>query len=81
MGDYSRFLIPEAGFAEGAGRILDFDDVLNAYNFSENPEDADTLAIWSDWKAVGADLQKSFDRYGAERDICRKPQGGETGLR
>lgn len=81
MGEFSRILIPEAGFAEGAGRILDFGDALNAYNFSETPEEADALAVWADWAAVGADLRESFDQYKVERDTCRELRSGVTGRR
>ena len=72
MGDYSRILIPDATFAEGAGRILDFSDSLNAYNFSETPEAADALAAWADWCAVAGDLNAVFRRYGIERGSCHE---------
>ena len=52
-------------FFEGMGRILDFGQ---AFTFQEHPsfeppEHLDTLALKSDWEAVGNDIQVAIDTY------------------
>lgn len=75
MGDYSRFLIPDSGLAEGAGRIFDFADALNEYNTSPSPEEADHLALLSDWAQCGDDLDAAINEYAKEFLECRNDQG------
>lgn len=41
---------------EGAGRLVDFGDMLTEYNRSSTGEIADYLAFAADWEAIGGDL-------------------------
>ena len=56
---HSSFLFARPSFAEGVSRIFDFGGTLSVYNRYEKGEDADYWAIWSDWCAVGSDLQSA----------------------
>jgi len=46
----------------GAARALDLAGTFNAYNVSSTPEEADALALASDWGVVGNDLWEAFHR-------------------
>ncbi|MGE5559139.1 MAG: hypothetical protein ACM3WV_11130 [Bacillota bacterium] len=57
------------GFFRGMARTLDIATILNQYKF-EDPDCVDSLAIRSDWEAVGKDIKKameSFDKEYAEK--------------
>lgn len=56
MSTFSTFLFAQPSFLEGMGRVLDFGGTLNEYNRARTPEEADAIAAWADWSAVGADL-------------------------
>ena len=47
----------------GIARILDFGGTLNEYNTANSGEQADLLAAWADWLAVGEDLRAAFGTY------------------
>ena len=62
MGQSSRatFLFALPTWQEGAGRLVDFDNALTAYNVTNSPADPDTRAIAQDWLAVGDELRKAL---------------------
>ncbi|MCB1175828.1 MAG: hypothetical protein KDK34_04070 [Leptospiraceae bacterium] len=53
-------LIPESGFLDGVGRVFDIMGTLPHYNFSDTEEEADNLAIYSDWAAIGQDFRNAI---------------------
>ena len=57
------YLFARPSVLGGMARILDFGGTLNEYNTSSSPEQADTLALWSDWLAVGDDLRWAFNAF------------------
>jgi hypothetical protein len=59
MFHYSSFLFARPSFLEGVARIVDFGNTLNQYNGCETPEQADLVAIASDWAAIGLDLDQA----------------------
>ncbi len=61
MNDYTGFLYARPSFYEGMGRLLDFGNHLNQYNSSISPEQADALALYADWLAVGDDLRLAIE--------------------
>ncbi len=65
MGDYTDLLYARPSVLEGIARLMDFAGSLNEYNTSETPEEADRLAIASDWYAIGQDLRKILGDYEA----------------
>ena len=65
INDYTGLLYSEPSFLEGLGRVLDIGGTFDEYNESLTPDEADQLAIASDWYAVGADLYRSIRRFAA----------------
>ena len=63
--DYHLFAKPS--FVEGMARVLDIGGNLDMYNDSASVEEADQAAIFSDWMAVGRDLQKAI-QHGKEEE-------------
>ncbi|MBW2608106.1 MAG: hypothetical protein JRD05_10785 [Deltaproteobacteria bacterium] len=61
MGSYYLFANPS--FTTGMARILDLGTTLNEYNSVLSPEEADYLAIKSDWMEVGADMFSAIRNY------------------
>jgi len=62
----SCFLCARPSFAEGLSRTLDFAGTMNEYNRSMTPEQADYLAMLSDWQLIGMDLARVLDEEGAK---------------
>jgi hypothetical protein len=56
---HSSVLFARPSFAEGVSRIFDLGGTLSVCNRCETGEDADYWAIWSDWCAIGSDLQSA----------------------
>lgn len=57
MSHFPPFLFARPSFLEGCGRVLDFGDTLTQFNTSLTPEQADAIALYLDWSAVGNDLR------------------------
>lgn len=57
------FLCADPSWLSGAARILDLGGTFDVYNSSENGEEADAKATYSDWYMVGEDLQHAIDEY------------------
>jgi hypothetical protein len=49
-------LYPTPTFARGVCRSIDFWGMADPCDFSNSQETADAVAMWADWKDVGADL-------------------------
>ena len=47
----------------GIAHILDFGGTLNEYNSANSGEQADVMAAWADWLAVGDDLWTALRTY------------------
>ncbi len=56
MSENGFILYAKPSFFEGISRLIDFGGLLNTYNKSSSPEEADFRAILSDWEAVGFDV-------------------------
>lgn len=48
------------GFFGGMASALDMGNTLTIFNESRTPEEADAMAIRSDWKVVGQDLRSAM---------------------
>lgn len=57
---FSSLLFASPSFCEGAGRVMDFGDTLTDFNRCQTGDEADHVALASDWAAVGADLRAAF---------------------
>ena len=65
MSEHGFVLYANPSFFEGMSRLIDFGGLLNSYNLSKTPEEADFKATLSDWEAVGFDLllaERKFNR-------------------
>ncbi len=60
-------LLARPSFLEGIARLFDFGNTLSQYYFNEpdvlTPQEADALAIYSDWQAVGDDMREVMMEY------------------
>jgi hypothetical protein len=53
----STYLVASPSFLTGVARTLDLYGQFDAYNGSKTAQEADALALQSDWKVVGEDLR------------------------
>ena len=61
--NYTGLLFAESSMWEGFARVLDIAGEFDDYNYADSEDDADLVALASDWYAVGADLHRSIARY------------------
>ena len=69
IGRYSDLLYAQPSFLEGIGRLVDFAGLLEDYNYSATPEEADRSALTADWYAVGDDLRQVCDDFARRHQI------------
>jgi hypothetical protein len=60
------FLFARPSFFEGMGRIIDFGGTMTSFNRSSTPEEADSRAMYEDWRVVGNDLRAALARFKRE---------------
>lgn len=63
MGTSSFYLFAVPDFLSGAASVFDPADALSTYNESPSGEDADAIAAYADWCAVGLDLQAAAQQH------------------
>ena len=56
-------LFARPSFLSGAARALDLAGTFDTYNQCETAEEADFLALQSDWATVGLDIQRAIDEF------------------
>lgn len=71
MSDYTSILFARPSAIEGAGRLMDFGNTMSEYNTSPSGEEADALAFWADWSAIGSDIMQVF-RGASVQAIAKK---------
>jgi hypothetical protein len=54
------FLFARPSFLSGMARVLDLGATFDTYNRSPTGKDADNIAIYNDFKAVGDDLRRAL---------------------
>jgi len=59
----SDFLVAAPSFASGVGRLMDWYGLYDLYNVSQNGNEADAKAIFSDWRIVGQDLRDAMVEF------------------
>jgi hypothetical protein len=57
------FVFGSFGFFEGMARVVDIGATMVVYNESPTPQEADSAALYSDWRTVGDDLEKAMASY------------------
>jgi hypothetical protein len=63
MNGLTDYLYARPSFLEGCGRVLDFGDTLTQYNTAVTAEQADLIAAYFDWLAVGNDLRAAVSAF------------------
>ncbi len=66
MESHSDFLYARPSFLEGLARIVDLGGTMNEYNASLTGQDADAIAIWMDWAAIGQDMRDAIGTFEEE---------------
>ena len=66
MGISTDYLFARPSFIEGVARIMDIGGTLNEYNYASDGQEADAIAIWSDWAVIGQDMYKAMGIYREE---------------
>ncbi|NPV03851.1 MAG: hypothetical protein HPY67_03870 [Syntrophaceae bacterium] len=59
----SDFLFARPNFISGIARLFDLAGTLNVYNESRTGEEADIVAFYRDWLAIGDDLRTALEKY------------------
>ncbi len=73
MDKLTGYLYARPSFIEGMSRLIDFGNTLQIYNSSSNPQQADYLALSSDWWVIGNDLNDAMIQY---QDSCMEASEG-----
>ncbi len=68
MGNFTDYLVARPSFLDGYARLFDFGNTLCEYNYSRNEEEADQIAMWLDWNAVGADIRRAYQEFVAAQE-------------
>ena len=63
MRTYSDLLYARPSFLEGVARIFDLGNTMNEYNDFATGEEADAIALWSDWTAIGQDISDAMGEF------------------
>lgn len=67
MSHKSTFLFADPSLLNGTAYMLDFYGTYNAYNRSRTPLEADTRALYTDWRSVGEALVQAINQAWAEK--------------
>jgi hypothetical protein len=65
----SDFLVASPTFLSGAGRLLDWYGLYDLYNISQNGSEADTKAMFADWRMVGQDLANTMLEFESSQPV------------
>lgn len=72
MNGLTDYFFAMPSFWSGFGRVLDVGGKFDEYNFSDTPEETDTIAISNDWRAVGLDMEHAIAQF--ENELEGKPE-------
>lgn len=75
MNNYTSLLYARPTFLEGVARLVDFGGFLNDYNYAEDGDAADQIALASDWYAIGDDMRQAFVSYAQQHGIETRHAG------
>lgn len=76
MSGLTDYLFALPSFWSGVGRTFDLAGTFNEFNWSEDPEESDANAIFSDFRAIGLDLQQACSLF--EDELGREPEGTDA---
>jgi hypothetical protein len=77
MGDYTDLLYARPAFVGGIARCLDLGATLREFNSSPDGDQADRVALASDWWAIGDDLRAAILKYGVDHETAGQLHAGE----
>lgn len=60
------FLLPKNNFLVGLGSVLNIAGAYFTYNNSKSEKEADSKALYSDWKKIGNDFRLSKRKFEKE---------------
>ena len=60
---YSTLLFAHPSFLDGIARLFDFGGTFSTYNTAPTPKEADRMALWSDWRAIGEDIRTASGEF------------------
>ena len=63
MTSHATTLFAKPTLLRGMARVLDIGSTMNIYNDSDSINEADEIALASDWYAVGEDLSEAIGGY------------------
>jgi len=63
---FAQFLFANPSFSSGVARMLDFYGTFDTYNRCRNEEEADSLAMYCDWRIVGDALSVAIQQCATE---------------
>ena len=70
------FLYAIPSFITGSSRLVDLWGIFDNYNSSDSEQEADAIALYSDWRITGQDLRDSVndlaDQNFSEQMTCSK---------
>ena len=66
MINYAELLFARPSFLEGAARTLDIGSTFTEYNTAPSSSQADSVALRSDWQAVGEDMRNAMAQFAAQ---------------
>jgi hypothetical protein len=62
----STFLFADPSLLSGMAHLLDFWGTYDSYNHSRTIEEADAIALYADWRAVGQELMDALSHATAQ---------------
>ncbi len=68
--DHTAFLFPKPTALRGAARLMDLGGTLSGVFGSSTAEEADALAMWHDWAAVGDALRTAVADYEHDQELA-----------
>ena len=68
---YQTDFLTANSFVIGMGSVFNLAGNYFEYNYSRTPEEADEIAIASDWQIIGEDIKQAISGYEKENQTTR----------
>jgi hypothetical protein len=68
---FTGYLQALPSFLAGVARLFDFWGLFNSYDISSNGRIVDSKALYSDWRAIGSDIDRAISSY-SRTELLRK---------
>lgn len=67
--NYTGLLYSQPTFLSGFARVFDLGGKFNRYNASSTGDEADAIAMTSDWYAITADLNQAIETFDPAKSV------------